>query len=127
MHAEFCTLYFKENLIKIFIIFFFQKNTNRPSTSKKARAPAKIHKEVLLTLGGDDDDDDDDLVVRQLQIKEAKGPIDPNNIINIAKRNKNLSKMEICELFAEIVKRLEMCDTFNLEFVSFYFYFFEIL
>lgn len=67
---------------------------------------------------GGDDDDEEELVVRQLQIKEAKGPNDPNNIINIAKKNKTLSRMEICELFAEVVKRVDMCDTFDLAFVS---------
>lgn len=58
------------------------------------------------------------MVISQLQIKEAKGPIDPNNIINVAKRRTTLSRMEICELFAEVVNRVDMCDTFNLEFVS---------
>lgn len=66
------------------------------------------------------------MVIRQLQIKEAKGPNDPNNIINIAKRRKTLTRMEICELFAEVVTRVEMCDTFDLRFVSFFLCFFKI-
>lgn len=73
--------------------------------------------------GDDDDDDEDELVVRQIQVNQARGPLDPNNIINVARRQTTLSKMEICELFAEIVKRVELCDTFELEFVSFLFVF----
>lgn len=66
-----------------------QINASRPSTSRQSRAPARIHRKVLLTLGGDDDDEDD-LVVSQIQVNQAKGPNDPNNIINIARRQTTL-------------------------------------